>query len=227
MEIYAHRGAITFAPENTLKAVKKAIELGVDGVEIDVRLTKDKELVVIHDKKVDRTTNGKGHVHSFTLEEIKELEIKGGEKIPTLEEVLKETKMKCKLNIELKISGAEEKAIELIEKYEMKNYVVISSYKHNVVKRIKEIDKGIEAALLVIGRKGKNYVPLVKKFKANGIHILLNKVTKEMVEKLHQEGYFIRVYSLSMKKKQDKKCADNLRSIGVDGLITFYPEILK
>ncbi|MEM2913929.1 MAG: glycerophosphodiester phosphodiesterase family protein, partial [Candidatus Bathyarchaeia archaeon] len=81
-----HRGARAYEPENTLRSFKKAIDLGVDAVELDVRRTKDNELVVIHDAEVDKTTNGKGLVNMLTLREIKQLDTKKGEKIPTLEE---------------------------------------------------------------------------------------------------------------------------------------------
>ncbi|MEM3426627.1 MAG: glycerophosphodiester phosphodiesterase family protein, partial [Thermoproteota archaeon] len=83
-----HRGARFYEPENTLRSFRKALELGVDAVELDVRRTRDGELVVIHDAEVDRTTNGKGLVRELTLEEIRRLDAGKGEKIPTLEEAL-------------------------------------------------------------------------------------------------------------------------------------------
>ena len=83
-----HRGARAYEPENTLRSFRKALELGVNAVELDVRRTKDGELVVIHDDKVDRTTNGRGLVNELTLEEIEKLDAGKGEKIPTLEEAL-------------------------------------------------------------------------------------------------------------------------------------------
>lgn len=92
MEFIAHRGASYFEPENTLKAVKRALEMGADRVEVDVRLSKDKELVVIHDPTVDRTTDGTGQVEDMTLQELKKLNAGKGERIPTLQEIIEAIK---------------------------------------------------------------------------------------------------------------------------------------
>jgi len=87
-KIIGHRGSCGEFPENTVLGIKEAIKNDVDGVEIDVRLTKDNQLVVIHDETVDRTTNGEGKVENLTLKEIKELDAGDGEKIPTLQEIM-------------------------------------------------------------------------------------------------------------------------------------------
>jgi len=88
MMIIGHRGAAALEPENTLLSIERAMDIGVDAVEIDVHLSKDKELVVIHDATVDRTTNGTGPVSSYTVQEIKRLDAGKGEAIPTLQEVI-------------------------------------------------------------------------------------------------------------------------------------------
>lgn len=108
MMLMGHRGAKALEPENTLLSIKRALEIGVDAVEIDVHLTKDQEIVVIHDSTVDRTTNRTGPVGSYTLEDIRKLDAGKGEKIPTLVEVIGLTKGKAKLVIELKEKGTEE-----------------------------------------------------------------------------------------------------------------------
>ncbi len=105
-----HRGAKAYAPENTLASFKKALEIGVDAVELDVRKTKDTQLVVIHDADVKRTTNGEGLVNDFTLKEIKSFDAGGGEKIPTFEEALDFLDKKVKVFVELKEVGVEEQA---------------------------------------------------------------------------------------------------------------------
>ena len=121
MEIWAHRGCSYCYPENTLQAFKAAAALPVTGIEFDVQLTKDKKVVVIHDERVDRTTDGNGNVRDFTLQELQALKIKapsGFERVPTLEEVLELLKPYClkknlRLNIELKTSRVRYEGIEV------------------------------------------------------------------------------------------------------------------
>ncbi len=109
-----HRGARAYEPENTLRSFTKAIELGVDAVELDARRTREGEVVVIHDAKVDKTTNGKGLVSDLTLNEIKQLVTDKGERIPTLEEALDLLDKKVKIVIELKETGLEKKVLGLV-----------------------------------------------------------------------------------------------------------------
>lgn len=134
--VWAHRGASAYCPENTLPAFAKAIELGADGIELDVQMTKDGELVVCHDEKIDRTSDGKGWIKDFTLAELREFDFSYGDetfkgaKIPTLREVFElfaDTDMT--INIELKTgimfySGIEEKTIALTEEYGFMNRVI-------------------------------------------------------------------------------------------------------
>ena len=107
MMIMGHRGAPNLEPENTLLSISRAFEIGVDAVEIDVHLTKDNEIVVIHDATVDRTTNGTGPVCGYTLEVIKKLDAGKGQPIPTLQEVIDFSEGKLKLVIEFKEEGYE------------------------------------------------------------------------------------------------------------------------
>ncbi len=109
-----HRGARAYAPENTLASFKKAIEIGVDAVELDVRKTKDNQLVVIHDADVKRTTDGEGLVSELTLAQIKSFSAEGGEKIPTLDEALDFLDKKVKVLIELKEAGIEEQVLSIV-----------------------------------------------------------------------------------------------------------------
>ena len=109
-----HRGACGYEPENTLRSFKKALDLGVDTIELDVHKTKDEATVVIHDEKVDKTTNGTGFVADKSLEEIKKLDAGKGEKIPTLEEVLDLVNRKAQVNIELKGEGTARPVADII-----------------------------------------------------------------------------------------------------------------
>ena len=162
MKIWAHRGCSQHYPENTLLAFEKAAQIkGLTGIELDIQLTKDGHIVVCHDEKVDRTTDGTGELRSFTLNELKKLRIDAGngkyEKIPTIDEVLDllEDKMRIelKLNIELKNSvfpyeGMEEKIIELVHRRGIQNSIVYSSFSALSIERIRNMDSDAETGIL-------------------------------------------------------------------------------
>ncbi len=162
MKIWAHRGCSQMYPENTLLAFGKAAAIEkLTGIELDIQLTKDNHIVVCHDNKVDRTTDGIGEVRNYTLAELKKLRIDAGngiyEQIPTIEEVLDllETRMRngLKLNIELKNSrisyeGMEEKIIELIHKRNLQRQVIYSSFNALSLERVRKLDADTEIGIL-------------------------------------------------------------------------------
>lgn len=161
--IWAHRGCSLAYPENTLSAFCAAAEIdGITGIELDVQLTKDNVLVVIHDETVDRTTDGSGYVRDFTLEELKQLIIKGKdgavEHIPTMEEVFQLLKKFCVekgllINIELKNSkvryeGMEKMILEQVQKYNLDDYVIYSSFLPESMKLMKALDASVKTGIL-------------------------------------------------------------------------------
>ena len=160
--IWAHRGCSMMNPENTLLAFKKAAELeGITGIEFDVQLTKDNEIVVINDERVDRTTDGTGYVQEYTLNELKQLFIAGDDeihRIPTLRETFELLAPYCKgkglhLNIELKNSeiryeGMEQRVIDMVSEFNLEDYVVYSSFNHDSIGLIKQIKADAEVAYL-------------------------------------------------------------------------------
>lgn len=162
MKIWAHRGCSQNYPENTLLAFRKAAELtGLTGIELDIQLTKDGQIVVFHDESVDRTTDGTGELRSYTLEELKKLKIDAGagryEQIPTMEEVLDllEDKLQngMKLNIELKNSvfpyeGMEEKIVELIRKRNLQDSIVYSTFYAKSLERLRRLEPEAELGIL-------------------------------------------------------------------------------
>lgn len=162
MKIWAHRGCSQRYPENTLLAFEKAIELkNLTGIELDIQLTKDGELVIIHDERVDRTTEGMGFVRDYTLAELKKLhiyaDINTSQQIPTMDEVfdLLEPKLKSgmKLNIELKNSvypypGMEEKIIDLVHKRGLEKAVVYSSFYAKSLELVRQLDPDTEIGIL-------------------------------------------------------------------------------
>ncbi len=162
MKIWAHRGCSQMYPENTLLAFEKAMNIaGLTGIELDIQLTKDGELVVIHDERVDRTTEGTGYVRDFTLKELSKLHIYAGENeiqhIPTMEEVLDllEDRLKSgmKLNIELKnsiypYSGMEEKITGLVRERKFENAVVYSTFYARSLSKLKDLAPQSELGIL-------------------------------------------------------------------------------
>lgn len=162
MKIWAHRGCSQMYPENTLLAFEKAAAIkGLEGIELDIQLTKDGELVVIHDERVDRTTEGTGFVRDYTLTELKRLhiyaDVNPGQRIPTMQDTLDllEPVMRkgLRLNIELKNSvypyeGMEEKIVELIERYGLQENVVYSSFRAASLEKLHRIEPQAEIGIL-------------------------------------------------------------------------------
>lgn len=162
MKIWAHRGCSQRYPENTLLAFEKAVEIqNLTGIELDIQLTKDGHLVVIHDERVDRTTEGIGFVRDYTLAELKKLhiyaDINPSQEVPTMEEVLDLTEPRCKagmkINIELKTNvypypGIEEKIVELIHRRGLQGNIVYSSFYTLSLEKIRQLDSQAEIGIL-------------------------------------------------------------------------------
>lgn len=231
---YAHRGFSGRYPENTLLAFEKAMEIGVDGIELDVQLTKDGEVVIIHDEKIDRTTDGKGNVIDYTYEELQKFDASyiykgkvGFNKIPTLREyfdLIKESNIVT--NIELKTGifeylGIEKKVLDIIKEYHMEKRVIISSFNHYSVLRIKKIAPQIKCGFLsetwIIdsGRYTKN-------FNVECYHPQFSMLTKDVVGELKSFGIEINTWTVN-----EEKDIRDLILKGVDILIGNYPDLTK
>jgi glycerophosphoryl diester phosphodiesterase len=206
--IYAHRGASAYAPENTLEAFRMAMEMGADGVELDVHLSKDGELMVIHDDTVDRTTDGHGHVRDMTLEELKALDARNGMdaypgvRIPTLREVyalLQPTG--AVVNIEVKTTesfypGIEEKLLELEREMGMVGRTVYSSFNHYTIANLRKLDPEAKLGLLYMSGLYEpwNYAKLVG---AEYIHpIYFNLMIPGLARGCHENGIGINAWTV-------------------------------
>jgi glycerophosphoryl diester phosphodiesterase len=176
-----HRGAKAYAPENTLTSFKKALEIGVDAVELDVRKTKDNQLVVIHDADVKRTTDGEGLVSELTLKEIKGFSAEEGEKIPTLQESLDFLDKKVKVFVELKEESVEEQVLSIVHERGLEKNVVIVSFLEEALKKVRALDKEIETGLIYA--KHKNPVKAALELKANYLFALYRFTHTANVEK--------------------------------------------
>jgi len=228
----AHRGASGHAPENTLAAFAKALEIGVDAVEMDVRKSSDGHLVVIHDGFLDRTTDGKGRVSRKPLTRLKELDAGSwyhprfsGERIPTLQEVIDLVKGKVRICIELKVRGIEREVLKLIEDNGITDDVIIVSFIHLALKRIKEANPRIATgALMGVSRLAmpSRLVQKALKAKADVLEPPWNFTTPKLIEEAHHMGLPVIVWTVD-----DPRQMGRLIKMGVDGIATNYPERLK
>lgn len=216
----AHRGARAYEPENTLSSFRKAIELGVDGIELDVRKTKDNELVVIHNADVNKTTNGNGLVNELTLEQIKELVTEKDEQIPTLEEVFDSVKKRVKLLIEIKEKGIEEQIISLTHKKGLLNNVIFISFHEDVLKKVRELNDEVETGLVFV--RHKNPIKTALEIKAQFLLSLYRFTHSKMINKAHESGLKIIVWTINNKEE-----VAEYRKKGVDGIASDKPEILN
>ena len=158
MKIIAHRGGRSLGPENTLSCINAGIESGADLVEIDVHMTSDGRVVVCHDETVDRTTDGKGKIEEMTFEQVSRLSIEGSEHVPTLEEVLEAVNGRCGLLIEVKRKHEgqypliEDKVLELVDSFGMRDRVVFQSFDDEAVVRFHEIAPDVPVLKLLFCR---------------------------------------------------------------------------
>jgi len=221
----AHRGASGYEPENTLVAFERAMDLRADMIELDVRLSKDGFVVVIHDKKVDRVTDGTGKVSTLTLEELKHLDTGSGQTLYTLEEILKKVNGKVKVNIDLKEDRAVDKTVELIEKFVKEKVFtfddfLISAFKPTILWKIRKRNSKIPVTF--------NFVAFPPFFlilsKIMGLRYIKPQkrlVTPEFSYISHSMGFLILVWTINTKEDAKKMSAYH-----VDGIITDYPDIL-
>jgi glycerophosphoryl diester phosphodiesterase len=212
-----HRGAKGHKPENTLVSFEKAIDLNVDGVELDVHLSSDGTLIVIHDGTIDRTTNGKGLVNQFTASELQ----KHG--IPTLTEVLDLANRQCFVNIELKGIGTEKPVIELIEHYILYkkwfyNDFLVSSFDWKMLEDVHFLDPRIRIGLLTEDAI-EEAVAFAKKIKAFSIHPDYVLLSKENVALMQDNGF--EVYPWTVNSIED---IQKIKSFNVNGIISDFPD---
>lgn len=228
---FAHRGFKSKYPENTMLAFKEAIRANCDGIEFDLHLTKDGEVIIIHDETLIRTTGIEGYVRDFTLSEIKKLNAAFGydefyEEIPTLREYLELVKdSNIITNMELKTGiytypGIEEKVYNILKEYDYIDRTIISSFNHESVLRMKAIDENIITAFLEESLLIKPWEYL-KEYGINYYHPLIQTVSKELVDRCHENN--IKVNPWYGKEKYDFKKAIEF---GIDGIITDYPDII-
>lgn len=233
-EIWGHRGASGYAPENTLTAFKMAEDMGADGIELDVQMSKDGVLVICHDETIDRTSSGTGFIKDMTFEELRKYNYNKTHPeyehadIPTLEEVLALVKPgKMIINIELKTGiffypGIEEKVVALVKQYGMEDRVIYSSFNHYSAKHIHDIDPGARTAFLY--EDGPIDMPeYAHRHGVNAIHpALYNLQYENIMEDAAKYGLEVNVWTVNT-EEYVRFCMMK----GVHGIITNYPDMAR
>lgn len=226
MYVLAHRGYSGKAPENTMDAFELALEAGADGLELDVHITKDGEVVVIHDDTIDRTTNGSGRVEDYTYAELAEFDAGSwfgaefkGERLPTLSQVCELIKGTDKIfNVELK-AGANfqaltEKVSEIIKAYDLVPNTIISSFNHYALAYSKQVNPNLRTAILYTAAL---YAPweYVKMIGADALHPKHVTVVPFIVEEAHKHGLMVNPYTVD-----EPHDIERMLKAGVDSVIT-------
>ena len=224
--VIGHRGAMGHETENTLASIQKAMDLGVDMIEIDVFKIKSGEIVVFHDEDVSRLSNGGGKIEDYNIVEVRQLTLEGNHKIPDLQSVLKLINNQVALNIELKGSGTADR-VNFITNYYIENKgwspenIVISSFKWDELKAMRGYNKDIKIAILTDEDPIKA-MDIAKELNAVAINPNYKTLTRENTAKIHDEGF--KVYTWTVNEPED---IQKMEDFGVDGIITNYPERVK
>ena len=228
-KVMAHRGASTEAPENTMAAFQKAIDDMADYIELDVQLTNNGEVIVMHDSNAYRTTGVDANIVNMTYKEVKTLDAGSwfsdeyvGENVPSLKEVLELTQGKIKLNIELKPAdngtALAKNTVRIIEKYNMVNDCVITSFSESALKAVKTYNQEIKVGYILSAAYGDFYdMKNVDFFSVNAAFL-----SKRTIDAIHNSGK--RVYAWTVNNKESIK---NLTNKGVDGIITDNPVLAR
>jgi glycerophosphoryl diester phosphodiesterase len=232
--IIAHRGYRAKYPENTLASFRASIDAGVQMIELDVMLSKDRKVVVIHDGTLDRTTNGYGSVDGCTIKELKALDAGSwfqsrfaGERIPTLEEVLEDVKGRAMINIEIKTSAfearhpddsIERQIVELVAHNNLQASILISSFEWKILEYITTMKEAPEIALLSRYPADGDNVERCVRLKAFSWHPNCGELQHGQVKKMHEAGICVFPYNVDSQKEYQR-----MIQMDVDGVITSDP----
>ena len=232
--VIAHRGFSGAAPENTLAAVRAAIEIGADMVEIDVTLTSDNKIVVIHDVTLDRTTDGSGEIYRFSLAQLQELDAGSwfdpkfaGEQIPTLNEVLQEVDGRILLNVEIKSEavarGVVARVAAAIREYGMIEQVVVSSFSPEALQQMHEAAPEIRTAVLYNTKfhQGQDAVEIVMDLNTSVFNIKRQRLTRKMLHRCRENSIPVGLYTVN-KPRRLRRLVDK----GIDAIFTDHPDRL-
>jgi len=219
----AHRGAKGYEPENTLQAFQKALDLNADGIELDVHLSADGHIIVIHDETIDKMTNRQGFVNTLSLPELKSFLIADKHEIPTLNEVFDLVNKKCFINIELKDVDTLTKVVSLIGEYvsEKKwsyDHFIVSSFDWNALLEVHNFDSKIPIGVLT--ETDLNLaLAFAETIKAKAIHPYYHLLNEENTKEIQEKGFLVLPWTVNIEEDIQK-----IKSFKVNGIITDFPD---
>lgn len=230
MLVYAHRGSSGEYPENTMLSFRKAYESGCQGIELDVHLSRDGKLVVIHDERVDRTADAKGFVRDCTLEELQAINVGSKdsfEGIPSFEEYCRWVQhLPIITNIEIKTNlhyypGIEEKVVAMLRQFDLEAKSVISSFNHASLWKVKALNPNLRCGMLVGSRGIGNAGSYAATMGMEYFHPDGSTLTEDVVKECHAHGIGVNVWTIN-----DMALLKKVIAWGVDGIITNYPDVV-
>lgn len=232
MEFIAHRGASAHAPENTLASFKKALDLAVAAIELDIALSRDEKLVVIHDPDLERVAGKRGRVEDFTARELKETDVGSwfdkkysGEGVPSLEDVFQLVGKKATLHIEMKggcgfYPGIEKKLAQWLKRRDPPRENLISSFDHEALYHLRRLDKKARIGYLLGRTSLSRAFQEMAELKAESLNLSLNQVNAKIVSECRSRGLKVLVYTVNSRRD-----VVSLKRLGVDGIFTNFPEL--
>lgn len=220
MRIYAHRGASASEPENTLRAFQRALDLGVDGIELDVQATLDHVPVILHDRDLSRTTNGTGHVDEVAFDDLQHLDAGGGEKIPTLHDVLMLVGNRVHLDIEVKQAGIEREIMAVLARCADIRFS-ISSFDWRVLETFRSLSPEIDLWLLTVVVSDA-LIETAARLGATAVALYASSFTDASATRLREAGLNVMIWTVN-----DDAEATRVRDLGAWGLCTDKPETIR
>jgi len=218
--IMGHRGAPAYEPENTLRSLRRALELGADAVEIDLQLSKDGHLVVIHDDTVDRTTDGTGRVRDLTWAELRRLDAGKGERLPSLGEVVELVRGRAHLVVEIKDPDAAPPLLQFFRERRLFDAAHVISFWHPVVKALKEQEPRLRTGVLLVGCPA-DPAGLARAARAEALVLHYAYVTRELVAQAHDHGLLVYVWNID-----DPDTLKPYLDMNLDGIGSNRPDVL-
>lgn len=215
-----HRGACGYAPENTLASIEQAIVLRCALTEVDIQRTSDDELVLLHDERVDRTTNGRGRVADLTLPDIRTLDAGGGESPPTLDDVLKAASGRIGLILELKTGGSAYDVCAIVRGSGFTQPVIYASFLQEELQHVRRASPNAQTMILFT-RLPANPWATAAKLHATHVGLRLDTVTEPLVNALHNQGLIVFAYTANQPAQISK-----MKTLGVDGIISDFPDLV-
>jgi glycerophosphoryl diester phosphodiesterase len=215
-----HRGACGHAPENTMASIEQAIVLRCALTEVDIQRTSDGELVLLHDERVDRTTNGRGCVADLTLPDIRTLDAGGGESPPTLDDVLKAASGRIGLILELKTGGSAYDVCAIVRGSGFTQPVIYASFLQEELQHVRRANPQAQTMILFT-RLPANPGIVAVRLHATHVGLRLDTVTEPLVNALHNQGLIVFAYTANQPAQVSK-----MKRLGVDGIISDFPDLV-